>query len=99
MGGRSVLQRIQQMARQFQHVPNMVQDICEAIDQQSRLLDASTSLTQQEKQRRARIGSKQHWACAKCKHQLDNQFQVLNIRENQVAICSRCIQQSLAGQC
>lgn len=104
MNGRGFLQRIQNIARQFQQVPDMVQEICDAVNQHSRFLDSAietplSTLSQQEKARRARVGSKQGWACKKCRHQLDNRFQVLNIREIDMAICSRCIQKSLAGQC
>lgn len=104
VGGRSFLSRIQHLARQFQHVPTMVQDICVAVDQHAQLLEQTLSipvsnLSREEKQRRAQVGSQQGWACAKCRGQLDDAFQVLNIRRRDMAICSSCIHRSLSGQC
>lgn len=99
--GRSWIQRIQTFARQIQHVPNLIQEICASVDRNAQLLDAAlvSPVSDQEKQKRGQVGQRQGWACAKCKKQLDNQFQVLKLRRGPTAICSTCIQNSLSGQC
>lgn len=97
--GKSVMAQLQHYGQQLRNVPKIIDEICQTIQQsQSSLSDIMNSTlpgqsatTQHSHEFKHNVGEHQRWACAKCKQQLDDDFQVFRFKKRYyIAVCSDC---------